>query len=360
MRASTFWFAALLALPACEDEPEAVLDGASAVLVPDAAQPAGSDAGASFDAAPPGSDAALAAADAAAITPVDAATSQPVRDAAADSAQLPADAGPQTCPSSARLAPGTTAVEIMVGGQPRSFSVYVPRTYTGATAVPLVVDFHGVHEGALLHELLTSEWDDRVDQEGYVLAMPQGLDNAWNVGPCCTESRAVDDVAFARALVDHLRAAACIDEKRIYASGYSNGGGMSFKLGCDAADLFAAIAPAAFDLLEEMDCKPSRPLSVFIFRGTDDPIVPYAGGASTPPTLYTLPEIHFLGASKTFARWAELDGCTDSPADSGPGCKSYSACRAGVKVTLCTTQGGGHDPIVVDTAWPMLKAFSEP
>jgi polyhydroxybutyrate depolymerase len=348
MRASMFWIAALLAsaLSACEDEPQSMLDGASAILVPDAAQAAGTDAGVILDAAPPGPDAALATLDAAAGAPVDAAIWQPVRDAAGD-AQPPSDAGPKSCSGGARLAPGTTAVELMVGGQPRSFTIHAPSTYTGTTAVPLVIDFHGLHEGALLHQ-------------GYVLAVPDGIDNAWNVGPCCTESRALDDVGFARAIVDHVRETACIDERRVYATGYSNGGGMSFKLGCDAADVFAAIAPAAFDLLEEIDCKPSRPLSVFIFRGTDDAIVPYAGGASTPPTLYTLPEIHFLGATKTFERWAQLNGCTDQPAESGPGCKTYSACSAGVKVTLCTTQGGGHEPVGVDAAWPLLKAFSKP
>jgi poly(3-hydroxybutyrate) depolymerase len=61
----------------------------------------------------------------------------------------------------------------------------------------------------------------------------------------------IDDVAFARALVAKLQTQACIDPKRIYAVGYSLGGGMSIKLACDAADLFAAVAPAAFDLMIE-------------------------------------------------------------------------------------------------------------
>src|SRR5687768_12999569 len=118
MRASTFWFAALLvsALSACEDEPQLMLDGASAIVVPDAAQ-AATDAGVILDAAPPGPDAALATLDAAADALVDAASSQPVRDAAGD-AQPPADAAPKSCPGGARLAPGATAVELMVGGQP--------------------------------------------------------------------------------------------------------------------------------------------------------------------------------------------------------------------------------------------------
>jgi polyhydroxybutyrate depolymerase len=360
MRTPACCFAAIavLALAACEDDPNALVDGGSAVLTPDAAPAAGPDAAPALDAAPSGPDGSSAGNDAAVSPAADAAIPPPVHDAASDAAP-PADAGPKMCSASTRLSPGSQSIQVMAGGLSRSFTLHVPRSYTGTSAVPLVLDFHGLHLGADLYEVF-SEWDDKLDQEGYLLAIPQGIDNAWNVGPCCTESRTLDDVAFARAIVDRLHSMACVDERRIYATGYSNGGGMSFKLACDAADVFAAVAPAAFDLLEEMDCKPSRPLSVFIFRGTNDEIVPYAGGPSTPPTLYTLPEIHFLGATKTFERWAQLNGCTDTAADSGPGCKTHSACRAGVKVTLCTTQGGGHDALPVAAAWPMLKAFSKP
>jgi polyhydroxybutyrate depolymerase len=368
MHTSARYFAtlALLAVFACEDDPEALVDGGSQVIGPDAAPPAAPEAGLTPDAAAPALDAAAPAPDAAPSPTSDAASSPPADaaapqvDAALDAGAPSTDAGPKTCVGSPPLAPGATTRTVTVGGQQRSFALRVPRSYTGATGVPLVLDFHGLHLTSDLYGLFFSEWDAHADQEGYLLATPQGIDNAWNVGPCCTESRTVDDVAFARAIVDDLRAAACVDERRVYATGYSNGGGVSYKLACDAADVFAAIAPAAFDLLEEMDCRPSRPLSVFIFRGTNDDIVPYAGGPSTPPTLYTLPEIHFLGANKTFERWGQLNGCTDSPADTGAGCKTYAACRAGVKVTLCTIQGGGHDPLPFDAAWPMLKAFSKP
>jgi polyhydroxybutyrate depolymerase len=366
---------AVLALFACEEQP-AQRDGSSATLVSDAAALGEPDGQVASDAATPTSDitttneaglesmpsdasAPSAASDAAVSTLADVVVAPPAQDAASDAAQPAVDAGPKTCSAGSPLRAGSQSIEIMVAGQPRSFKLFVPRAYTGTMALPLIVDFHGLLLGQLFYEVFT-EWDEQLEREGYLLAMPQGIDDAWNVGPCCTQSRAVDDVAFARAIVEHVRSLGCIDAQRVYATGYSNGGGMSLKLACDAADVFAAVAPAAFDLLEEMDCKPARPLSVFIFRGTNDDIVPYAGGASTPPTPYTLPEIHFLGAQKTFERWAQLNGCTGAPSDSAPYCKTYSECRAGVKVTLCTAQGGGHDPIVVDRAWPMLKAFSKP
>jgi polyhydroxybutyrate depolymerase len=172
----------------------------------------------------------------------------------------------------------------------------------------------------------------------------------------------VKDLEFARALVERMRKEACIDMKRVYSAGYSMGGGMTHYLGCNAADLFAAISPAAFDLLEENEepCKPARPLTVIAFRGTADPIVPYMGGASTPPTAYPLNPIHFRGAKATFKHWSELDGCTGEPEMGMGGCETYKQCKDGVEVTLCTKQGGGHDTGDANVGWATLKRFSMP
>ena len=70
--------------------------------------------------------------------------------------------------------------------------------------------------------------------------------------------------------------------------------------------------------------------------------------------------IHFLGAEATFKRWADLDGCTGMPTDTGGGCMTYSECKAGAAVTLCTTQGGSHDPGDPNVGWEMLKKHPMP
>jgi polyhydroxybutyrate depolymerase len=136
---------------------------------------------------------------------------------------------------------------------------------------------------------------------------------------------------------------------------------MSHYLACNAANVFAAVAPSAFDLLteEEEPCHPARPISVIFFRGTSDPIVKYEGGASNPPNGLNV-TIHFLGAQNTFKRWAELDGCTDTPKDSGGGCATYSQCKEGVEVTLCTKQGGSHEPGDAKRGWETLKKYTLP
>jgi polyhydroxybutyrate depolymerase len=224
-----------------------------------------------------------------------------------------------------------------------------------------VVDLHPLSQTAEFQRG-NSGYRALSDTENFIIAWPQGIQNVWNVGPCCTESRDIDDVGFARALVADVSKQVCVDPKRVYADGYSMGGGMSHYLGCHAADIFAAIAPSAFDLLEENspDCKPARPITEIQFRGTSDPIVPYKGGASSPPVGYPLPQIHFLGAEGTFKRWAELNGCTDTPTTSSPGCQVYKECKEGVEVTLCTTQGGSHTTGDAKLGWEMMKKHPMP
>jgi polyhydroxybutyrate depolymerase len=153
----------------------------------------------------------------------------------------------------------------------------------------------------------------------------------------------------------------CIDPKRIYAVGYSMGGGMSYKLACDAADIIAAISPAAFQLMTESEwpCHPSRPITVISFNGTSDFVIPYTGGDVNPPNGLPVTN-HFLGAVGTFTKWAQLDGCTDMPADKGGGCQTYNQCKDGVEVTLCTKPQGGHETGDPNVAWDTIKRFTLP
>ncbi len=183
--------------------------------------------------------------------------------------------------------------------------------------------------------------------------MPGPIGSGWNLGPCCVAN--VDDLAFARALVADVASIACIDPSRVYAVGVLTGGGMVYQLACQAADIFAAVAPSAFDLVEEIvdDCHPSRPVTIVSFRGTADARVPYDGG---PSSLVPGMPITFLGAVATFDHWAQLNECTDAPSPrNSDGCSSYSRCADGVEVVLCTDEGGREGPGDATVAWPLLR-----
>jgi polyhydroxybutyrate depolymerase len=268
--------------------------------------------------------------------------------------------GSVACPAPA-LKPGDTTKKIVVGSLNREYILHVPSSYTGSAAVPLVVDFHPIG-GSDTAWRSQSPYPSVLDAEGIISVFPNGqpspnLGNAWNVEGCCTTA---DDVAFARALVTEVEKVACIDTKRVYAVGFSMGGGMSNYAACHAADLFAAVGPAAFDLTMQNvgNCKPSRPLTVIEWRGKMDGTVPYAGGHSA---LVTGMAIDFLGAVATFQKWASLDGCTGDPsAADANNCQTYAHCMAGVQVTLCTDNNGGHEAAKASVVWPMLKKYTLP
>ena len=204
-------------------------------------------------------------------------TSEPSTDGGSDVMQ---DTEPVACPSLAALPVGNTTRTLQVGSVTRNYVLHVPSAYNGTKRVPLILDFHGMGSSAA-NESSTSPYPAVTDPDGVIVAFPDGtvrgaLGGTWNMGPCCIAD--VDDLGFAKTLVSHLEQVACIDPSRIYAVGVLTGSGMVYHLACNAADIFAAVAPAAFDLLEENveDCHPSRPLTVISFRGTADSRVSYS------------------------------------------------------------------------------------
>jgi polyhydroxybutyrate depolymerase len=126
-----------------------------------------------------------------------------------------------------------------------------------------------------------------------------------------------------------------VDPKRIYATGFSNGGGMVNRLGCDLADRFAAIAPVSGAFLLSEDCRPSRPIPVMAFHGTGDRIVPYDGSGKVLPPI-----------PAWAAGWALRNGCRQpSTAFLDDGVvrgEHWSDCEQGADVFLYTIAAGGH------------------
>lgn len=246
-------------------------------------------------------------------------------------------------------------MNLMADGTQRSFIVHVPPSYDGKKRVPVLFDFHGLSGNGMQQKSL-SKWAQVADQNGFIAVFPNGLDNAWNAGLCCsTES---DDVTFVRLMVDKLFEETCIDRKRVYASGCSNGGGMSFRLACEAADIIAGVAPVDFDCVVGSgcgQCEPDRPLSVVQFRGTNDSLVDYDGSGA------------FMGAEASFAKWGELNMCTDDPGTlpENTNCSVHSTCGAESETVLCTVQNGTHCGSygsfnIAELAWNILQKHSLP
>ncbi len=252
--------------------------------------------------------------------------------------------------------PGDTERSIEVDGDTRTYVLHIPDTYTGDTPSPLLFDFHASNSSGP-DQLSSSIYPPVTDAEGVIMAFPNGWSGSrgtgWNIGPCCVEN--VDDVAFTMAMIEDIETAACIDSSRIYAAGLYTGGGMAYYLACHAADVFAAVASSAFDLNEEDidNCAPARPISVISFRTPADPIMSWEGG---PGTLYPDSPLTFLGAEGTLGKWAEINGCTGTPSDTGNSCQQYSSsqCEGEAEVLLCTEQGPNVNGDAA-IAWSVLK-----
>jgi polyhydroxybutyrate depolymerase len=250
------------------------------------------------------------------------------RDAGSEGA---GDIAPPCGPST--LASGAFATSF--GGVDYGYVVHLPPSYDGSTRTPLVLNWHGYTSNAMQQQAFTG-FDVAGDEQGFIVVYPNSPDASWNGGACCGSAPMRDDVGFARALVAEISGKACIDAKRVYSTGMSNGGFMSFRLGCEAADLFAAIAPVA-GKIGVANCHPARPIPLLAIHGTSDTLVPYGTGGLSADML-TVPD--------TVKKWAELDACTKGPDkifEQGTAhCDAWSGCGSGATVALCTVEGGGH------------------
>jgi len=258
---------------------------------------------------------------------------------ASDSGPAPSDTAQGAC-TAGTLKPGNTTLMIPSGGAMRSYIVHVPPMYDGKTRMPLVVDMHGAGDTAA-HQITWSGWREKADAVGIVVLYPQGIGNTWNGGPndcpltvcCCNPAQGmkIDDMAFIRAVVAKTAQDGCIDARRVYATGLSNGGIMSQWLACGAADIFAGVAPVSGPNMV-MDCKLSRPISVVLYRGRMDVGVLYNGGMP-PGGTHVWPS-----AMADFDRWGSLDKCTDAAVamPMHPVCQIRSKCEGGAEVVLCS------------------------
>lgn len=236
---------------------------------------------------------------------------------------------------------------VRVGGVERTYLLYVPSKRPSGQW-PLVVLMHG-GGGNGRQAMSAYRMNEVADRHGFLVAYPNGSGRrerllTWNAGNCCGHAMevGVDDVQFIRAMVEAIDRQFDLDRSRLFATGMSNGAMMAYRLGCEAADVFAAIAPVAGAL--NISCRPSDAVSVMIVHGTDDEHVPYEGGRGTKSYELRVdkPVLHAVEV------WREVNRCSRDSGSQRRGNierRSWSGGRDGTDVTLVTIHGGGH-------AWP--------
>jgi polyhydroxybutyrate depolymerase len=240
---------------------------------------------------------------------------------------------------------GTTSDAIMHDGSMRTFRIHVPPSYDGNAPAPLVLMLHGGGGSGRQFQEASAGMDPIADREGFITLYPDGSGvlRTWNGGGCCgyAVTNDVDDVGFIAALLDHVEAALCIDRRRVFATGMSNGGIMSHRLACELADRIAAIAPVAGTDMTA-SCNPLRRVSVMQLHGSDDGHVPWDGGEGCGPAGGA-----FTSVPDTMERWRTRNACGAAVSpyfEQGDGsCEAFEGCEDGADVVLCSIEGGGHN-----------------
>lgn len=248
----------------------------------------------------------------------------------------------------------------------RWFLLTTPKELDQDEPLPMVLDFHGLAEGADVHAMMT-ELPAYGQEQGFLVVSPHGTGSPvkWAVDP---DVEANADLQYTRDLLDQLEAEQCIDLSRVYATGLSNGAFMSSVLACTMADRFAAVAPVA-GLIRPEGCDPQRAVPVLAFHGTEDPILLFNGGVgdrlgnvlpgdgdTTKTEEPPLPEADLDGAGYPEAAqaWATGNGCTGDPVDedlTDTVIERTWDCPPDGVVEFLIVEGGGH-------TWPG-SAFSE-
>jgi polyhydroxybutyrate depolymerase len=195
-----------------------------------------------------------------------------------------------------------------------------------------------------------SNYNPVADAHGFVVAYPDGIDLSWadGRGASVPDRQGIDDVGFLSALVERLVDEYGIPPGRVFVTGMSAGAFMAQRLGCQRADLFAAIAPIAGSLGVAYPCAPSRPVSVFEVHGTADATVPINGGTMLGRGGYS----DIVAPHAMAQRWRDIDDCPPPVEDVNGAVHRFTSagCADGTEVVFVQVDGGGHTWLDSSTA----------
>lgn len=256
----------------------------------------------------------------------------------------------------------------------RCWNVFIPST-VNLSGAPMIIDIHG-NTLTMQDQRSLSDFDDIAYDNGAIAIWPQGFDNSWNSGYCCSTAGelGLNDTGLIMEIVHKTIANHSIDENRIYLTGWSNGCSLSQKLANEHSDTFTAIACMSYYLLEDPEPNYS-PIPIMEIHGLLDQIILYSNDAIHLPNI----EAQEHGAIQNLLMWADMNGCEDVTPDSNEPSIFYSQqtfteCENDSMVSLVTIYAADHNPYensfgifpgnggTVDTngiAWNWLSTWSK-
>lgn len=264
-----------------------------------------------------------------------------------------------------------------VDGKERCWHIHIPETamygFCEENSCPLLMDIHGL--GVSIEDQANlSDFARITDEEHVIIVHPEGIDNGWNFGWCCTEE---EDVDFLLKLIDRIIDERNADENRVYLTGWSNGCYMSQEMASLASDVITAVACMA-GYTDEPTPADYSPVPVMEIHGLLDSGVPY--GSSATASLQVVGTLEGdEGAIQNLYHWAGANRCQGltpdvETAEWDHSIKKFTNCADGTEAALVTLNYAQHNPYLndygdsegnptgIDTsqiAWNFLKSFTK-
>ena len=229
----------------------------------------------------------------------------------------------------------------------RYYIIYVPESGVSEASMPVLFALHGYGSTAEIHKNYTN-YQPLAETSKFIVIYPQGSyfqgtftsGNHWNVGSWTAGSTA-DDVDFINEVIDLVSKKESINQNRIYSSGMSNGGFMSYHLACNLSSRIAAIASVTGSMSKETleNCSPSHPTPILQIHGALDVTVPFNGDST----------INMESIDNVFNYWTTYNSCDPIPSlivtdyvDFSVDYQKYNNCLNNVKVELYKISSMGH------------------
>ena len=255
---------------------------------------------------------------------------------------------------------GTTSTRtIQAAGLTRSFRLYRPAALAKTTKAPLVIALHEAGSSGAAFETRTG-FDSIADNRNWLVVYPEsqslqttsGPSKEWQYGCCETTEEGTQDLTFIRTMISTLVAQENVDPQRVWVTGFSVGASMADRLGCEASDVIAAIAPVnGGEARGGNRCTPAHPVTTYVIHGSQNDfegcrsgqLLCYKGAAGYHPSSYELAQF-----------WSQRDLCPGGPTSNSSGAVTttdWTGCSGATAVRHSGIQGGGH-------CWPSLSAPS--
>lgn len=229
----------------------------------------------------------------------------------------------------------------------RQDKVHVPKDYDSEKQYPFILSLHGYGSNGR-GQLMFFPLRELSEKYDFIYCAPNGIDKSWNAtDACCDWKNKVDDSAYLRSLIIKAMEDYNIDKNRIFITGLSNGGFMSYRMAHDHSDLITAIVPFAGVGFYEWPSNPKNPVSVLHIHGTRDKTIKWAGGGNG--------KRKYPSVEDNFSKWREFNRCTkkidlDKPTidldRKVPGSETeavrYGSDDGGVVMELWEVVKGGH------------------